>query len=84
MNLSASAAPLCRCFGDRLGNLAFCWRYGYSACKPLWVRGRVTELVRYLHQDRVAPGRYHPGAPTDPYLHTLAHTVPLIMDSLRT
>ena len=33
--------------------------------------------------DRVAPGRYRPGAPTDPYVRALAHTVPLIMDSLR-
>jgi hypothetical protein len=31
----------------------------------------------------VAPGRYRPGAPTDPYVRALAHTVPLIMDSLR-
>jgi len=31
----------------------------------------------------VAPGRFRPGAPTDPYVRTLAHTVPLIMDSLR-
>ena len=36
-----------------------------------------------LHQDRVAVGRYRPTAPTDPYVRTLAHTVPLIMDSLR-
>jgi hypothetical protein len=34
-------------------------------------------------QDRVAPGRCRPRAPTDPYVRTLAHTVPLIMDSLR-
>ena len=34
-------------------------------------------------KDRVAPGRYRPGAPTDPYVRALAHTVPLIMDSLR-
>ena len=33
--------------------------------------------------DRVAVGRYRPTAPTDPYVRTLAHTVPLIMDSLR-
>ena len=37
-----------------------------------------------MHNDRVAPGRYRPGAPTEPYLHALAHTVPLIMVSLRT
>ena len=36
-----------------------------------------------MTKDRVAPGRYRPGAPTDPYVHALAHTVPLIMDSLR-
>ena len=29
--------------------------------------------------DRVAPGRYRPRAPTDPYVRTLAHTVPQIM-----
>ena len=38
----------------------------------------------FVHQDRVALGRYRPRAPTDPYVRTLAHTVPLIMDSLRT
>ena len=32
--------------------------------------------------DRVAPGRYRPGAPTDPYVRTLAHTVPQITVSL--
>jgi hypothetical protein len=36
-----------------------------------------------LQKDRVAPGRHRPGAPTDPYVRALAHTVPLIMDSLR-
>jgi hypothetical protein len=36
-----------------------------------------------VRNDRVAPGRYRPGAPTDPYVRALAHTVPLIMDSLR-
>ena len=34
--------------------------------------------------DRVAPGRYLPGAPTDPYVPALEHTVPQVMDSLRT
>lgn len=33
--------------------------------------------------DRVAEGDYSPPAPTDPYVRTLAHTVPRIMDSLR-
>ena len=33
--------------------------------------------------DRVAPGRYRPGAPTDPYVLALEHTVPQIRDSLR-
>ena len=33
--------------------------------------------------DRVAPGRCQPGAPTDPYLLALEHTVPQIRDSLR-
>jgi hypothetical protein len=32
---------------------------------------------------RVAPGSYPPGAPTDPYVRALAHTVPPIMDLLR-
>jgi hypothetical protein len=45
---------------------------------PLVVSG-----IAKVHQDRVAPGRYRPGAPTDPYVRTLAHTVPLIMDLLR-
>ena len=36
-----------------------------------------------LAPDRVAPGRFQPGAPTDPYVPTLEHTVPQIMDSLR-
>ncbi|MGV3485564.1 MAG: DUF6493 family protein, partial [Planctomycetaceae bacterium] len=33
--------------------------------------------------DRVALGRCRPRAPTDPYVRTLAHTVPQVMDSLR-
>ena len=33
--------------------------------------------------DRVAPGRCRPGAPTDPYVLTLEHTVPQIRVSLR-
>jgi len=33
--------------------------------------------------DRVAPGRYLPGAPTEPYVPALRHTVPQIMASLR-
>ena len=32
--------------------------------------------------DRVALGRCRPGAPTDPYVRTLAHTVPQFMGSL--
>ena len=32
---------------------------------------------------RVAPGRCPPGAPTDPYVLALEHTVPQIMGSLR-
>ena len=31
--------------------------------------------------DRVAPGRCRPRAPTDPYVRTLAHTVPLMLGS---
>lgn len=42
-------------------------------------RSGVDELI----SDRVAVGRYRPTAPTDPYVRTLPHTVPLIMDSLR-
>ena len=42
-------------------------------------RTRIAEMTK----DRVAPGRYRPGAPTDPFVRALAHTVPLIMDSLR-
>ncbi len=34
--------------------------------------------------DRVAVGRCRPTAPTDPYVLALEHTVPRIMDSLRT
>ena len=33
--------------------------------------------------DRVAPGRYLPGAPTDPYVLALEHTVLQLMASLR-
>ena len=36
-----------------------------------------------LFDDRVAPGRYRPRAPTDPYVRTLTHTVPQITVSLR-
>ena len=36
-----------------------------------------------LHQGRVALGDCSPRAPTDPCVHTLAHTVPLMMDSPR-
>ena len=32
---------------------------------------------------RVTPGSCPPGVPTDPYVRTLAHTVPQIMSSLR-
>ena len=32
---------------------------------------------------RVAPGGCLPGAPTDPYVHALVHTVPPIRGSLR-
>ena len=36
-----------------------------------------------MYDVRVAPGSYPPGAPTDPYVHVLMHTVPQIMGSLR-
>jgi len=39
--------------------------------------------VQLPASDRVAPGRCRPRAPTDPYVRTLAHTVPQIMVSLR-
>ena len=34
-------------------------------------------------RDRVGPDGCPPGPPTDPYVHTLVHTVPRITDSLR-
>ena len=40
-------------------------------------------MNRELTEDRVAPGRRRPGAPTDPYVPALEHTVPQIMVSLR-
>ena len=40
-------------------------------------------LLRYPASDRVAPGRYRPGAPTDPYVPALGHTAPRITGSLR-
>ncbi len=40
-------------------------------------------LIEAGHTDQVAPGRYRPGAPTDPYVRTLTHTVPQITVSLR-
>ena len=39
--------------------------------------------VRLEAQDRVAPGRCRPGAPTDPYVLALEHTVTRIMALLR-
>ena len=36
-----------------------------------------------MRSDRVAPGRCRPGAPTDPYVLALEHTVPQIRVSLR-
>lgn len=39
-------------------------------------------LASGLETGRVAPGGYPPGAPTDPYLHTLEHTAPQVMNSL--
>ena len=39
--------------------------------------------INFATSDRVALGRYRPRAPTDPYVPTLEHTVPLIMVSLR-
>src|SRR5262249_9369587 len=37
----------------------------------------------YIYDGRVAPGGDPPRAPTDPYVHTLMHTVPPIMGSQR-
>jgi hypothetical protein len=40
-----------------------------------------TRLPAKLQQDRVAPGRCRPRAPTDPDVRTLAHPVPRPTDS---
>jgi len=40
------------------------------------------ECVSIVLFGRVAPGDCSPGAPTDPYVHTLEHTVPQDMGSL--
>src|SRR6516164_7034747 len=48
----------------------------------VWPRSAATQVPANT-SDRVAPGRYRPGAPTDPYVLALEHTVPQIRDSLR-
>ncbi len=45
--------------------------------------GALLALKDEWQKDRVAPGRCRPGAPTDPYVLTLEHTVPQIRVSLR-
>ena len=40
-----------------------------------------SESLNLVTFDRVAPGRCRPGAPSDPYVRTLAHTVPRPTDS---
>ncbi len=40
------------------------------------------EIQRALKVDKPSPGDCSPGAPTDPYVHTLEHTVPQDMGSL--
>ena len=49
----------------------------------LFLYGGPVSMLISVVGDRVAPGRVQPGAPTDPYVPTLEHTVPQIMDSLR-
>src|SRR5262249_6136612 len=58
----------------------------------VWQRLHAVLLAEPNHADqinwsralnRVAPGRYLPGAPTDPYGLALEHTVPQIRGSLR-
>ena len=52
-------------------------------CRDLHFAPRVSGVSAGLAPDRVAVGRYQPTAPTDPYVRTLAHTVPQFMASLR-
>ena len=67
---------------------------GMSSTAMLWsarcchyspTAGRETDSgkLKLVPFDRVAVGRYRPTAPTDPYVRTLAHTVPRVMVSLR-
>lgn len=45
--------------------------------------GSTVSEMSELASDQVAPGRYLPGAPTDPYVLALEHTVRQIMGWLR-
>jgi hypothetical protein len=40
------------------------------------------EVAFFMREDRLAPGRYLPGASTDPYVPALRHTASQIMASL--
>src|SRR6202011_1511969 len=62
---------------QRLGWCFAPWYVGFSKKKFLF--GLPAERIGI---GRVAPGSYPPGAPTDPHVRTLAHTVPPIMGLL--
>ena len=73
---------------DILVRLGFCefragWRdrtvIGLAMSGP----PKAIRIINFIAADRVALGRCRPRAPTDPYVPTLEHTVPLIMVSLR-
>jgi hypothetical protein len=49
-------------------------RRGYGRC----YKGESTFRSEIKRNDRVAPGRYRPGAPTDSYVRALPHTDPRI------
>jgi hypothetical protein len=57
--------------------------YPLLTCPVIGVHFRLRVLSDEMTSDRVALGDCSPRAPTDPYVRTLAHTVPLIMASLR-
>jgi hypothetical protein len=56
--------------GSKLGGPASPW----CAVNPMSPVSRSRRIESAW--GRVAPGRYRPGAPTDPYVPTLEHTVP--------
>ena len=65
----------------RTGPYVFCGRVNIFVNGPHFAVSTETISSRGKIA-RVAPGRYRPGAPTDPYVRTLAHTVPQITGSL--